>query len=52
MLRVKTERGGKFLIHKGDEYGTKRGGQTVVVDAKHMSNKWNVSMFIDIRSIT
>ena len=27
------------MIHKGDGYG--KSGQTVVVDAKHMSNKWS-----------
>ena len=48
MLRVKTESGGEYLIHKGEEFGTKRGGQTVVVDAKHMSNNWKVVVHTDL----
>ncbi|CAC5355960.1 unnamed protein product [Mytilus coruscus] len=33
-----TKNGGKFLVHKGPGYG--KSSSTVVVDAKHMSNKW------------
>lgn len=29
----------RHLIHKGKNYG--KSSQTVVVDAKHMSNRWN-----------
>ena len=29
----------RHLIHKGEGYG--KSSQTVVVDAKHMSNKWS-----------
>ena len=40
--RVTTETPGQqLLIHKGSGYG--KSSQTVVVDAKHMSNKWTVS---------
>ncbi|XP_076076430.1 uncharacterized protein LOC143047277 [Mytilus galloprovincialis] len=33
-----TKDGGKFLVHKGADYG--KSSDTVVVDAKHMSSKW------------
>ncbi|CAC5407028.1 unnamed protein product [Mytilus coruscus] len=33
-----TKDGGKFLVHKGRDYG--KSSDTVVVDAKHMSSKW------------
>ncbi|VDI48527.1 Hypothetical predicted protein [Mytilus galloprovincialis] len=33
-----TKNGGKFLVHKGPDYG--KSSSTVVVNAKHMSNKW------------
>ncbi|VDI32954.1 Hypothetical predicted protein, partial [Mytilus galloprovincialis] len=33
-----TKNGGKFLVHKGPGYG--KSSSTVVVNAKHMSNKW------------
>ena len=36
---VTTKDGGKFLVHKGKGYGSS--GQTVVTDAKHMSNRWS-----------
>ena len=32
----------RYLIHKGDGYG-KSGGETVVVDARHMSDKWSTT---------
>ncbi|XP_046854485.1 uncharacterized protein LOC124447557 [Xenia sp. Carnegie-2017] len=35
---VRTSDGKRYLVHKGDGYG--KSSQTVVVDAKHMSNKW------------
>ncbi|KAK2140413.1 hypothetical protein LSH36_1366g00054 [Paralvinella palmiformis] len=35
---VRTDDGGRFLVHKGDGYG--RSSQTVVTDAKHMSDRW------------
>ena len=38
---VKTSDGGKYLVHKGKGYGLS--GQTVVTDAKHMSNAWSKS---------
>ncbi|XP_019864313.1 PREDICTED: uncharacterized protein LOC109593736 [Amphimedon queenslandica] len=37
---VTTERGDRYLVHKGSGYG-KSGGETVVVDARHMSDKWS-----------
>ena len=37
-VKVTTESGGSYLIHKGDGYG--KSSETVVVDAKHMSDKW------------
>ena len=37
---VVTTKGGKdYLVHKGKGYGSS--SQTVVVDAKHMSNRWS-----------
>ena len=35
---VKTESGKEWLIHKGKGYG--KSSETVVVDIKHMSDKW------------
>lgn len=32
-----TNDGGRYLVHKGPYYG--KGSSTVVVDAKHMSNR-------------
>ena len=37
-FRVTTDHGKQYLIHKGPNFG--KSSQTVVVDAKHMSNKW------------
>ncbi|CAG2193004.1 unnamed protein product [Mytilus edulis] len=37
-VRVTTDQGNQYLIHKGDGYGIS--SQTVVTDAKHMSNQW------------
>ncbi|KAJ8354249.1 hypothetical protein SKAU_G00218160 [Synaphobranchus kaupii] len=37
-VRVTLADGSKWLVHKGDNFGVS--SQTVVVDAKHMSNKW------------
>ncbi|CAC5355961.1 unnamed protein product [Mytilus coruscus] len=34
-----TKDGGRYLIHKGSGYG--KSSSTVVVDAKHMSNRWS-----------
>jgi hypothetical protein len=41
-VRVTTESGGQYLIHKGDGFGGS-GGNTVVTDARYMSNNWTVS---------
>ena len=38
---VTTKDGKRHLVHKGKGYG--ESGQTVVVDAKHMSKKWKVT---------
>ena len=38
---VTTSDGKKYLVHKGDGYG--KSSQTVVTDAKHMSNAWSNS---------
>ena len=35
---VKTESGKEWLVHKGQDYG--KSSATVVVDTKHMSDKW------------
>jgi len=37
---LETASGQSYLAHKGDKFGTEKGGQTVVVDAKHMSSAW------------
>ena len=37
-LRVTTDKGNQYLIHKGPSYG--KSSDTVVTDAKHMSSKW------------
>ena len=39
-FRVTTAGGERYLVHNGKGYG--KSGQTVVVDAKHMSNNWKV----------
>ncbi len=44
--RVTTESGNQWLIHKGDGYG--KSSQTVVVDAKHMSDDWKVKLMIKV----
>ena len=38
---VTTSDGKKYLVHKGSGYG--KSSQTVVTDAKHMSNRWKTS---------
>ena len=35
---VTTSDGSRYLVHKGDDFG--KSTNTVVVDAKHMSNNW------------
>ena len=35
---VTTDDGSRYLVHKGDGFG--KSSDTVVVDAKHMSNNW------------
>ncbi|CAB4017116.1 Hypothetical predicted protein, partial [Paramuricea clavata] len=35
---VRTKDGGRYLVHKGDEFW--KSSQTVVVDAKHMGESW------------
>ncbi|XP_069051189.1 uncharacterized protein [Lepisosteus oculatus] len=39
-VRVTLADGSKWLVHKGDGYGIS--SQTVVVDARHMSSKWEI----------
>ena len=39
---VTTASGDRYLVHKGDGYG-KSGGQTVVTDARHMSDQWKTT---------
>ncbi|KAJ0066443.1 hypothetical protein NL108_013057 [Boleophthalmus pectinirostris] len=39
-VRVTLNDGQKFLIHKGPEFG--KASETVITDAKHMSDKWQV----------
>ena len=38
-VKVTLDNGQKFLVHKGNEYGT--ASETVVVDARHMSSVWS-----------
>ena len=38
---VTTSDGGRYLVHKGDGFG--KSSNTVVVDAKHMSNNWKAA---------
>jgi len=38
---VTTSSGSRYLVHKGDGYG--RTSQTVVTDARHMSDKWHTT---------
>jgi hypothetical protein len=38
-VRVTTESGGQYLIQKGPNFGLS-GGNTVVTDARYMSDKW------------
>ncbi|XP_048452248.1 uncharacterized protein LOC125483011 [Rhincodon typus] len=40
-VRVTTDDGHQWLIHKGDGYGIS--SQTVVTDAAHMSDRWTVT---------
>ncbi|XP_052096372.1 uncharacterized protein LOC127731658 [Mytilus californianus] len=37
-VRVTTDHGNQYLVHKGGGFG--KTSQTVVVDAKHMSDQW------------
>ena len=39
---VTTATGERYLVHKGDGYGGS-GGETVVTNARHMSNKWSTT---------
>ncbi|KAG5274579.1 hypothetical protein AALO_G00137860 [Alosa alosa] len=39
-VRVTLKDGTKWLVHKGDAFGIS--SQTVVVDARHMSNTWKI----------
>ncbi|KAK7918961.1 hypothetical protein WMY93_010245 [Mugilogobius chulae] len=39
-VRVTLDNGKQYLIHKGPGYG--KASDTVVTDARHMSNKWQV----------
>uniref|UniRef100_A0A3B3BHL6 Uncharacterized protein n=1 Tax=Oryzias melastigma TaxID=30732 RepID=A0A3B3BHL6_ORYME len=39
-VRVTLEDGSQWLVHKGNGFG--RSSQTVVTNARHMSNKWRV----------
>ncbi|KAF4087445.1 hypothetical protein AMELA_G00070850 [Ameiurus melas] len=39
-VRVTLADGTKWLVHKGDRFGIS--SQTVVVDARHMSNNWKI----------
>lgn len=41
-VRVTTAGGEQYLVHKGADYG--KSSQTVVVDAKHMSDNWKVNL--------
>ena len=41
--RITTETGNQYLVHKGPGYGGS-GGNTVVTDARYMSDKWTVSL--------
>ena len=41
-FRVTTDSGEQYLVHKGPGFG--KSGQTVVVDAKHMSDNWQVNL--------
>ena len=43
-IKVTTESGSQYLVHKGPNYG--KPSQTVVTDAQHMSSKWTVSVRI------
>lgn len=39
---ITTSDGRQYLVHKGDGFG-KSGGDTVVTDAKHMTNRWEAA---------
>uniref|UniRef100_A0A8C6TBC0 Uncharacterized protein n=1 Tax=Neogobius melanostomus TaxID=47308 RepID=A0A8C6TBC0_9GOBI len=39
-VRVKLDDGRRFLIHKGPDFGV--ASETVITDAAHMSDKWQV----------
>ena len=39
--RITTESGSQYLVHKGSGYG--QSSQTVVTDARHMSNNWTTT---------
>ncbi|KAG9344998.1 hypothetical protein JZ751_009538 [Albula glossodonta] len=41
-VRVTLADGSQWLVHKGDNFG--KSSQTVVVDTRHMSDKWRVSI--------
>ena len=44
-IRITTESGSQYLVHKGPNYGKSReSSQTVVTDVQHMSSKWMVSV--------
>ncbi|RVE63307.1 hypothetical protein OJAV_G00164390 [Oryzias javanicus] len=45
-VRVTLEDGSKWLVHKGNGFG--RSSQTVVTNARHMSNKWRVIQTKDL----
>lgn len=38
--RITTANGKQYLVHKGPGFG--KSSQTVVTDARHMSDKWKV----------
>ena len=45
-VKLKTDKGNEYLVHKGDGFG--KSSQTVVVDAKHMSGKWTERQTVEV----
>ncbi|XP_013412058.1 uncharacterized protein LOC106174870 [Lingula anatina] len=45
-VKVTTDKGNQYLVHKGKNYGVSN--QTVVTDARHMSDKWQSKGSVDV----
>ena len=42
IYRITTDSGHQHLVHKGPQFG--KASDTVVTDARHMSDRWKVSL--------